>query len=514
MHRLPPAFSSFFAQAEHRLRQLARLPLAADALIFAASLSLYTSTLSPSVYTFDSAELAAGVYSLGIVHATGYPVYLLLAKLFTLAVPVGDVAYRVNLFSAACAAFSLVALRRVMIALTDSLGSALAATAMFGASYPLWSEAVAAEVYTLHLLFVTGMIWLALRWRATGRPRFPILLALILGLSLGNHMSTVLVAPGLALLIWAGARRRPVSLSTWGLALLAAALGPLTYLYLPVRYAANPALNFALVLDVDLRTLDGIIWMARGAMFADWMFGYRLAEIPAQAIDFVVLLWQAFFGIGLIIAAIGVRELWRRDRSLSVALGLIFVVTAAFYINYRVFDKDTMFLPTFLIVSLWIAMGLRGLQDRLGRAGAAVGWGAVAVIAAMLFVNYPRVNLADNWTAREYAETVFRDVPPDSLVVGSWIDITPLEYLQVAEGKRPDVTLFDYGLYGLGRRAKLRAQSFDEENIRRITQLEIRRIVADALSAGRPVYALESSSLLGEQFSLAAEGQMFRVRQP
>ena len=63
------------------------------------ALVVYTATLSPGVYGFDSAELSTGAYTLGIVHPPGYPLYLLIAHLFV-QLPIGDVAYRVNLMSA------------------------------------------------------------------------------------------------------------------------------------------------------------------------------------------------------------------------------------------------------------------------------------------------------------------------------------------------------------------------------------------------------------------------------
>jgi hypothetical protein len=186
---------------------VARWRATPDVLFFAAFLTLYVMTLCPSIYTFDSAELTAGAYSLGIVHPTGYPVYLMLAKLFSVIVPIGDIAYRVNLFSAVCAALTLVVLRRVAFMITGRSYYATLAIGMLGVSYPLWSVAVVAEVYTLHVFFLSGILWLILRWRVTGRPFYFIMLGLVTGLSFGNHMSTILVVPGVAILVWEQLKR-------------------------------------------------------------------------------------------------------------------------------------------------------------------------------------------------------------------------------------------------------------------------------------------------------------------
>jgi hypothetical protein len=495
-----------------------RWPPGPDLLIFAGALGLYIKTLCPTVYTFDSAEFAAGVYTMGIVHETGYPLYLMLAKLFTLLVPVGDFAYRVNMFSALCAALSLVVVRRLALTISGSSWAAWVSTAMLGVSYPFWSEALVAEVYTLHILFLSTILLLSMRWRATGSARFLVLLGLALGLSFGNHMSTILSVPGLAFLAWDSLKRHRQSVSTgsWLAAGAAWLAGPLTYLYLPLRFAANPALNIAAVTGLDLGTARGILSMVRGEMFSDWMFAYSLPQIPYETWSFLVLLWQTFLGFGSILAAVGLWDLWKRDRPLALGLGLIFAGNAVFYINYLAFDKDTMFLPAFLVLSLWMAQGLRALHDRLQGTGSerSVSGAAALLVAAMLVLNYPRVDLSNNWITRQYAEAVLKQVSPGALIVGAWIEITPLEYLQIVEGQRPDVTLFDYGLYIQSRTAALVSRGLPLSEARRIPRNEIRRVISDQLSKGRPAYSLDKNTIVLPAFELVPVSDWHYAIQP
>ena len=76
--------------------------------VFGAALWLYLTTLAPSVVTLfdDSLEFQLVTYQLGIAHPTGYPLYTLLGKLFTF-LPMGNVAYRVNLMSAVFGALTV-----------------------------------------------------------------------------------------------------------------------------------------------------------------------------------------------------------------------------------------------------------------------------------------------------------------------------------------------------------------------------------------------------------------------
>ncbi|MBK8822702.1 MAG: DUF2723 domain-containing protein [Anaerolineales bacterium] len=71
-----------------------RFEAGAALLIFSVSLTLYLRTLAPSLLYGDSAEFQTIAFTLGLGHPTGYPVYILLAKLFTF-LPFGDIAYRV-----------------------------------------------------------------------------------------------------------------------------------------------------------------------------------------------------------------------------------------------------------------------------------------------------------------------------------------------------------------------------------------------------------------------------------
>ncbi|HFE66146.1 MAG TPA: DUF2723 domain-containing protein, partial [Chloroflexi bacterium] len=68
-------------------------------LLAGGSLLLYGRTLTPGLLPGDGGEFQTLAVLLGHTHPTGYPVYLTLAKLLTF-FPVGDVAYRANLFSA------------------------------------------------------------------------------------------------------------------------------------------------------------------------------------------------------------------------------------------------------------------------------------------------------------------------------------------------------------------------------------------------------------------------------
>ena len=89
-------------------RSLANSPAPVLAwLLFLAFLALYVRTAAPSVLSGDAAEFQLAAPLLGVPHPTTYPLYVLLGKLATLALPFGDLAWRVTIVSAVCAAVAV-----------------------------------------------------------------------------------------------------------------------------------------------------------------------------------------------------------------------------------------------------------------------------------------------------------------------------------------------------------------------------------------------------------------------
>ena len=132
---------------------------------FALGLTIYISTLAPGLLRDDSAEFQTLAYTLGMTHATGYLVYILMAKVFTLLVPVSDIAYRVNLFSAVmggiCMALVYLAGRMLIGWRLPAVTGAL----VIGLDRIFWSQAIIAELYTASAAMVAAEFVLLFSWQ-------------------------------------------------------------------------------------------------------------------------------------------------------------------------------------------------------------------------------------------------------------------------------------------------------------------------------------------------------------
>ncbi len=255
------------------------------ALIVAAfALVLYLRTLAPGVLGGDSGEFQFAAWLGGFAHPTGYPLYLLLGWLWTHLLPLHDPAWRMNAFSALCGGVAtglvyLLALRMLRQVTANPWPRLLAlfAALTFAVTPTFWSQATLAEVYTLNAALIAAILLGLVTWGQTGSRRALYGTALLYGLSLAHHRTTLLYLPAIVLFVWlvnrqqAGAHRdtfSPRHLVTLALLVLAPLL-----LYLIIPLAAPHAPYFEIrvgpdqVLQLYNPTLAGFIEHISGQGF-------------------------------------------------------------------------------------------------------------------------------------------------------------------------------------------------------------------------------------------------------
>lgn len=450
-------------------------------LAFVAPLVAYGCTLAPTVHTLDSAELTTGSYVLGIVHAPGYPLYLTLGRLFSL-LPIGNVAYRANLMSAIFAAATSLITFWVLVHFTKHRLISLAATLTFAFSFYFWQEAVVAEAYTLETLMIASFLLVLLRWRAAeSGNKLLVLLAFLFGLSLGNRTTTLLFLPAFALYVLAETKGRILrDYKVLILMLIAFLLGLCIYLYLPLRYLADPPLNYASdqLYGVNLTTPGGLWWMMSGQMYHFYAFGYGLVEAMQELTSYLGQLWRNFLGVGALVGVVGWIGMWRSSRRRFTLVFLPFLFNVAFFVNYRVVDKDTMFLPTYLLWTVALAHGYVWIIDACGKwshhlqlerlrisPASAIVATAVAIGALGGVLNWRWADHSNDIYTESFARHLLAHVPPNALIVADWSPGVVLEYFQLVEGDRPDVVIMNRSRFGVAQYYQYWKLGLDHEDI-------------------------------------------------
>src|SRR4051794_15460315 len=167
------------AEPTPRLNRLTRLDAILAGVVFVAGILLYVRTLAPDLLYGDGAEFQTLASTLGMTHPTGYPVYLVIGHIFTW-LPFGDVAYRVNLFSAVAGTMALALLYLVGRTLGGWRSAALVGAIGLGVCGLFWWQAIMAELYAAAAALAAGVLLLVLQWRGSGNWR-PLFAAGLLG---------------------------------------------------------------------------------------------------------------------------------------------------------------------------------------------------------------------------------------------------------------------------------------------------------------------------------------------
>ncbi|MDP8969831.1 MAG: DUF2723 domain-containing protein, partial [Actinomycetota bacterium] len=366
-------------------------------LLVAAGLgAAYATTLLPDVgYETDTAKFDYLGRVLGTGHPPGYPLYTLLNAVFVRVLPVGTLAFRANLLSAVLAVGAGLLLYGALVELHVRRPVAAVGATVFGLTRSLWSQAIVAEVYALHLVFVAAVLLLLLRWRRSRADRDLLLAVGLYGLSFSHHLSTALLAPGVA---WFVLRTDPRVLTRWRLLVAACAVamaGLLPYLYLFWR-STDPGLAYAEVRVTDLPSF----WAAfTGGGYRQHMFAFGpRAMLTERLALFGGLLRQQPLLPALPFAAWGLLRL--RGRPVAGLLLAWAVINTVWAMGYDVSDVHVFFVPTYLVVVAWATVGADALvtavPERLEVAATAL---LLTAPLGLLWANHATVDLSDDPTA-------------------------------------------------------------------------------------------------------------------
>lgn len=132
--------------------------------VFTCVFAVYIRTLHPSLPGGDSGELITAAYELGVAHPPGYPLFTLLAKLVIVLLPIGSVAYRVNLLCSFFGAVAASLLFSTSVRLSGSYTAGILAAGLYSFSRLTWQWSIAAEVFSLNNLFVVMLMGLTVEF--------------------------------------------------------------------------------------------------------------------------------------------------------------------------------------------------------------------------------------------------------------------------------------------------------------------------------------------------------------
>ncbi len=446
---------------------------------FGVPLGVYLRTLAPDLawahYGADGGDLVTAAYTLGVPHPPGYPTFTALGWLFT-RLPLGSVAWRVNLLSAVSTAAAAAAIYWIILRLADDVQeraeagglpplpvvvAGLGAAWTFAFAPLVWSQALIAEVYGLAGLWTALVLGIAffLR-RSPENARWVFVLGLVWSLGLGVHLTLLCLLPLVVWALWPPVRltrrlvprlgSRHVAAGRWGWATLGFLTGLLVWLYLPLR-AGRGAITWG-----RPTTLGGFWWLVSGALYRDYLFA-----VPMPALGERLAAWAQTWLHGLGVSGIGLATwglIWLsgRRRAWLLASGLTFAALNLYALGYNTADSVVYLVPAFVIGSLWLGVGLAALLRDLGSRAPERRWLtllllslALATPAWLLARNGAALDLSRDRTVPRFCQAVAREAPSGAILLTTTDRQTfALWYCQHVRGLRPDLAVVDEGLTG------------------------------------------------------------------
>jgi hypothetical protein len=378
------------------------------------TLALFVVTLRPDVGgTEDSPKFQFIGEVLGTAHSPGYPFYVMATWLFT-RIDLGTLAYRVNLFSAVCGALSCMCIfltaRRLNVTRLLSLAAALAAAT----SYPLWSNSVTAEVYTLAAVLSGMAVYWLIAFVQTGATWRLYAACAMWAAGFGNHLTIVGILP--AAVLYGVLKDRSVLRPR--IAMTAAVIGivgVLQYWFIAIR-----TMQGAPYLEARATTIMGVfdVIIARDV---SWARFYQ-AQSSVAAIEVPMLLNGIRVNMGtlpIIFAAIAIGiGIWKKNAEVLVIFGAA-AGTLAMIANLW---GDVVGFITPVCAQLW-PLAAFGLQFVATRVSAAPSTLAIAGSLAMLapisnaINNRPRIELLRTPGEGPGVASLYAKLPARSAIV-------------------------------------------------------------------------------------------------
>lgn len=390
--------------------------------------------------------------------------------------PLGSIAFKVNLFSLVFACLTLALLyllTNIFLELVFGKGKIGVIVGMFPVlllafSKSFWYHALVAEVYTLHAFFTCLIIYLLLQWKKKEDVRFLYASAFIYGLSAGNHATVAFFLPAIVLLFFCWERKeRFKNLLVSSLVFL---IGFSVYLYLPIRSLAEPTIDWG-----NPETFQAFLYQVTDRQHADTHFD----QLPNGKSDEVHMLWMGLSSLGantlhvfkalthdlykqltpvtVIGFFVGALLCFKSNRPLFFFLSIIVAVNATFFVGWR----EESYFPTYIVACLWTsaflywlvkATGLNppdnspNLQSEreygflhVGNRQPAVILVLVGCIAWLISTNFNKVDRSDNYFAESLLKRMVLSLDDDSIFVAgiSWFNSA---YHQDVMRLRDDVT--------------------------------------------------------------------------
>jgi len=446
-------------------QRMNKIPLLFPAIILSALVGVYLSTMSRSIAYIDAGELTTVLWTLGIAHPTGYPLFTLLGAAFVRLPFYNEVAVRANAFAVVCTALSTGVFLMVFVLLlkygpdlvrlekhgnknTKPINfksiyyAGFFATLTLGLSRTYWEQSTSVEVYSLQLLLFASILLSWIKFVSSPSKGTAVSSGAILGLGFTNHMTTILIIPSLLYLIYPLIRQKKINTGLMTAFSGGFILSLLLYIYLPLRSAQHPLLNWG-----DPESLKRFIWHVTGKQFRVWMFSSQ--EVFWRQLNLFFKGLSDEFGLSLVVIIIGIGSSFFLYRRLFMLSGILVVSDLIYAANYDIHDIQSYFLLGYIGLSIYALYGYYFILNKIEKSSRSVRYASSAILLtipiSMLILNYKSVDESTDKSVEAYTKDILQSLPEGSVIISyQWDDFVSASwYYQIVDRVRPDILVID-----------------------------------------------------------------------
>lgn len=286
--------------------------------VFVIAAATYLLTAEPSVSLWDCGEFIASAYKLQVGHPPGAPLFMIMARVFTLFAGgnVENVAFMVNAMSALASAFSILflfwSITHLALKITGKdnlkpyqlvavLGSGLVGALAYTFSDTFWFSAVEGEVYASSSLFTAIVFWAILKWENVANERYAnrwlILIAYLMGLSIGVHLLNLLAIPAIVLVYYFARYRTTTKGVIVALGVGTIILGSVMYGIIPGAISLASKFELFFINTIGMPYNSGIL-IYLVLLFGSLAFGVYITHKKGKVIFNTILLALTVILIG------------------------------------------------------------------------------------------------------------------------------------------------------------------------------------------------------------------------
>lgn len=344
-----------------RITALFRTDILFAILIGFGALALYIRTLAPSLLWGDSAEFQTLSYTLGMTHPSGYMTQVMLGKLFTY-IPVGNIAYRVNLMSAFFGALAVAQVYLLVRMLSGLPITGISASMMMVLSELFWRRALVAESYAIAASMVATIWLLFLCWRGTRNWVYLFAAGLVGGLSMGIHSTVLMTAISVLVIMSMTTRKRAAWVGAATGALLGVGLTFSFFLYLdhhdPPSSIYNtvfrPSLSAIGLTTNDFDTpLERFFAIFPAQHFWDYYFTASPEEVSRRLVEYL----SFYPAWAVILILIGIFALFKHDWHNGLYSLIAFLIVWGFAVTVAFSVYQEFYTPAAIFVYVWFGLG-------------------------------------------------------------------------------------------------------------------------------------------------------------